>query len=180
MSNRHYSVKEQDVEKFNSKLLSISNARDEGDWKSIPHTHPFTELFFVSDGKGSFLFDQTTHSIYPGDLVIIPPYTEHTERSLPNQPLEYYVLGIDGISFLASDKTTGQIICNFNDDTSIFNLPETAGNSDFEDHPLQTLNPGIHQFCPHYQGMCPDQGVPGRQLREPDHSGYADESDSYE
>ena len=116
MSNRHYSVKEQDVEKFNSKLLSISNARDEGDWKSIPHTHPFTELFFVSDGKGSFLFDQTTHSIYPGDLVIIPPYTEHTERSLPNQPLEYYVLGIDGISFLASDKTTGQIICNFNDD----------------------------------------------------------------
>lgn len=31
MSNRHYSVKEQDVEKFNSKLLSISNARDEGD-----------------------------------------------------------------------------------------------------------------------------------------------------
>jgi len=122
MSNRHYSVKEQDVEKFNSKLLSISNARDEGDWKSIPHTHPFTELFFVSDGKGSFLFDQTTHSIYPGDLVIIPPYTEHTERSLPNQPLEYYVLGIDGISFLASDKTTGQIICNFNDDTSIFNL----------------------------------------------------------
>ena len=110
MSNRHYSVKEQDVEKFNSKLLSISNARDEGDWKSIPHTHPFTELFFVSDGKGSFLFDQTTHSIYPGDLVIIPPYTEHTERSLPNQPLEYYVLGIDGISFLASDKTTGQIM----------------------------------------------------------------------
>ena len=189
MSNRHYSVKEQDVEKFNSKLLSISNARDEGDWKSIPHTHPFTELFFVSDGKGSFLFDQTTHSIYPGDLVIIPPYTEHTERSLPNQPLEYYVLGIDGISFLASDKTTGQIICNFNDDTSIFNLfrqmLQEIRNSQYGSEAicqrlLEILNPGIHQLCPHYQRMCPDQGVPGRQLREPDHSGYADESDSYE
>ena len=85
MSNRHYSVKEQDVEKFNSKLLSISNARDEGDWKSIPHTHPFTELFFVSDGKGSFLFDQTTHSIYPGDLVIHSSLYG-THRTLLAQP----------------------------------------------------------------------------------------------
>lgn len=122
MSNRHYSVKEKDIEKLNSKLLAISNASDEGDWKSIPHTHPFTELFFVTKGEGNFLFDQTLHEISPGDLVIIPPYTEHTERSSKHHPLEYYVLGIDGISFLDSEKKTGQIICNFKDDASILNL----------------------------------------------------------
>lgn len=56
MSNRHYPVKETDIRKLNSKLLSISYAKDEGDWTNILHTHHFTELLLVVDGKGSFLF----------------------------------------------------------------------------------------------------------------------------
>lgn len=64
----------------------------------------FTELLFVVSGEGSFSFNQEQSPLRRGDLVIIPPYTEHTERSSQNHPLEYYVLGIDGISFL-SQKT---------------------------------------------------------------------------
>lgn len=114
MGNRHYSVKNTDIEKLNAKLLSISMSKDEKDWQSVLHTHPFTELFYVIGGKGNFLFRNETYSINPGDLIIVPPYLEHTEQSIPGSPLEYYVLAIDGISFQEDGKEAcTQIFCSF-------------------------------------------------------------------
>ncbi|MBY0758092.1 AraC family transcriptional regulator [Sellimonas caecigallum] len=143
MSNRHYPVKETDIRKLNSKLLSISYAKDEGDWTNILHTHHFTELLLVVDGKGSFLFGTENHPIKPGDLVIIPPYTEHTEQSSKDTPLEYYVLGIDGISFMDSANPTGQILCNFKNDPSILELFRQML---FE---IRTLQYGSEAICQH-------------------------------
>ena len=92
MSNRHYLINSEDLQNLNARLLSIAFSKDEGDWKSIMHTHHFTELLFVVSGEGSFSFNQEQSPLRRGDLVIIPPYTEHTERSSQNHPLEYYVL----------------------------------------------------------------------------------------
>ena len=39
----------------NITLLNTSSSRYEGDWPSIPHSHAFTELFYVRDGQGDFL-----------------------------------------------------------------------------------------------------------------------------
>lgn len=123
MSNRHYLVNSEDLQNLNARLLSIAFSKDEGDWKSIMHTHHFTELLFVVNGEGSFSFNQIQSPLCPGDLVIIPPYTEHTERSSKNHPLEYYVLGIDGISFLSQkDRECAQVFCNFQHDPSIHEL----------------------------------------------------------
>lgn len=123
MSNRHYLINSEDLQNLNAKLLSIAFSKDEGDWKSIMHTHHFTELLFVVNGEGSFSFNQQHSSLHPGDLVIIPPYTEHTERSSKDCPLEYYVLGIDGISFLSQkDQECAQVFCNFEHDSSIHEL----------------------------------------------------------
>ena len=36
----------------NITLLNTSSSRYEGDWPSIPHSHAFTELFYVRDGQG--------------------------------------------------------------------------------------------------------------------------------
>jgi len=123
MSNRHYLINSEDLQNLNAKLLSIAFSKDEGDWKSIMHTHHFTELLFVVSGEGSFSFNQEQSPLRRGDLVIIPPYTEHTERSSQNHPLEYYVLGIDGISFLSQkDRECTQVFCNFEHDPSIHEL----------------------------------------------------------
>ena len=123
MSNRHYLINSEDLQNLNAKLLSIAFSKDEGDWKSIMHTHHFTELLFVVNGEGSFSFNQQHSPLRPGDLVIIPPYTEHTERSSNDCPLEYYVLGIDGISFLSQkDQECAQVFCNFEHDSSIHEL----------------------------------------------------------
>ncbi|HJB35641.1 MAG TPA: AraC family transcriptional regulator [Candidatus Blautia merdipullorum] len=114
MSHRHYPIKENDITRTNSRLLSISLSKDEKDWSSVLHTHPFTEIFFVLKGKGNFLFHRDIRPIETGDLIIIPPYLEHTEQSIPGTPLQYYVLGIDGIAFQSEDQTaSAQIFCDF-------------------------------------------------------------------
>ena len=109
--------------KINSRLLSISLSKDEKDWPSVLHTHPFTEIFFVLNGKGNFFFRRDIRPIETGDLIIIPPYLEHTEQSIPGTPLEYYVLGIDGIAFQEEDQSsTAQIFCNFDNVSLIRDL----------------------------------------------------------
>ena len=123
MSHRHYSIKEKELPKINSRLLSISLSKDERDWPSVLHTHPFTEIFFVLNGKGNFFFRRDIRPIETGDLIIIPPYLEHTEQSIPGTPLEYYVLGIDGIAFQEEDQSaSAQIFCNFDNLSLISDL----------------------------------------------------------
>ena len=123
MSHRHYSVKLQDYPKIDARLLSLSLAKDEKDWQSVFHTHHFTEIFFVANGSGNFLFRNDIHPIKAGDLIIIPPYLEHTEQSIPGMPLEYYVLAIDGIAFQAkANAPAAQIFCNFDNRMLIADL----------------------------------------------------------
>lgn len=115
MSHRQYSIQTSDIEKLNVRLLSISFSKDEKDWPSVLHTHHFTELFFVAGGGGNFLFRDKSYPIKTGDLIIVPPYLEHTEQSALNHPLQYYVIGIDGIIFQpeTGESSGVQFFCNF-------------------------------------------------------------------
>ena len=123
MGHRHYSIKMQDIPRMNSRLLSVSLSKDEKDWQSVFHTHHFTEIFFVLNGKGNFLFRNDIHPIKTGDLIIIPPYLEHTEQSIPGMPLDYYVIGIDGIAFQTENNAaSAQIFCNFDNRMLIADL----------------------------------------------------------
>ena len=47
MSHRQYAVKTTNLEKLNARLLSVSLSKDEKDWKSVFHTHHFTELLRI-------------------------------------------------------------------------------------------------------------------------------------
>ena len=85
-------------------LLYISTAKYGGDWLSVPHTHACAELFYVVSGQGSFSIDGETYPVSKDDLVIINPFVEHTETSLKSQPLEYIVLGVDGLELLVGDS----------------------------------------------------------------------------
>ncbi len=80
-----------------AKLLYISTAKYGGDWHSVPHTHSCTELFFVVGGKGQFEIEGSLHKVSANDMVIVNPNVNHTETSLDAVPLEYIVLGIDGL-----------------------------------------------------------------------------------
>ncbi len=123
MSHSQHSVNQNSIPKLNARLLSIALSKDEQDWQSVFHTHHFTEIFFVLEGQGNFLFREGTRSIRTGDLIVIPPYIEHTEQSIPGTALKYYVLGIDGITFQTKyDAAAAQIYCNFDNHSIIANL----------------------------------------------------------
>lgn len=99
MSRSHYPLSQNRPQSLHSdaKLLSVASARYGGDWHSVPHTHAHTELFYITGGKGQFLIQDDHYPVGLNDLVIINPNVLHTEESLNAHPLEYIVLGIEGV-----------------------------------------------------------------------------------
>lgn len=91
-----------------AKLLNVASSKYGGDWHSVPHTHNHTELFFIVSGRGQFLVDDQLYPVDVNSLVIINPNVTHTEVSLNAQPLEYIVLGIEGIELATSSTSHGQ------------------------------------------------------------------------
>lgn len=84
------------------KLLYVSSAQYGGDWHSAMHAHDCTELFYVVSGAGQFKVEDHLFPVAADDLVIINPNVEHTELSRNNRPLEYIVLGVEGLEFSPS------------------------------------------------------------------------------
>lgn len=107
MSNTLFEFKnneKNEVTRMDIKFLYISNAKYEDDWHSTMHTHSFTELFYVVHGSGSFKIEQSQFTVRENDLVIINPHVAHTECSKDSNPLEYIVIGLDGLSLMIEDS----------------------------------------------------------------------------
>ena len=147
MSRSHYSINPNQsfTIRGTAKLLNVASARYGGDWHSVPHTHNHMELFFIVGGKGQFLIDDQLHPVDVNTLVMINPNVTHTEVSLNAQPLEYIVLGIDGIELATSNTSNGQF--------SILNHYESMEISSCLRNILREMeqkNPGYEDVCQAY------------------------------
>lgn len=97
MGNTRYLINKKNYD-TNYELLYISKSKFENDWHSTAHFHPFTEIFFIINGKGAFLLNDSVVNVNKWDLIIINPNCLHTEKSsLSDVPLEYIVLGVDNL-----------------------------------------------------------------------------------
>ena len=110
MSRSHYALENEQHHSIRgtAKLRNASRAKYGGDWHSVPHTHNHMELFYIVGGRGQFLIEDQIYPVSTSQLVIINPNVLHTEVSLNAQPLEYIVLGVDGIELAVSDSSNGQ------------------------------------------------------------------------
>ncbi len=81
----------------NWKLIYIAFDKYASDWPSIQHSHKCMELFYVVDGTGQFVIDGKVLSVKKDDLVLVNAMVQHTERSIQEQPLEYVVVGVEGL-----------------------------------------------------------------------------------
>ena len=147
MSRSHYSINPNQsfTIRGTAKLLNVASARYGGDWHSVPHTHNHMELFFIVGGKGQFLIDDQLYPVDINTLVMINPNVTHTEVSLNAQPLEYIVLGIDGIELATSNTSNGQF--------SILNHYESMEISSCLRNILREMeqkNPGYEDVCQAY------------------------------
>lgn len=118
MSNQNYRLEGKELEKINAHLLYITEARYDKDWHSIAHTHHFTELFYITRGRGNFFIENKTFSVKENDLVIVNPNVSHTEMGCANTPMEYIVLGINGLQFKNE-------IDDAHSDYSVYNFPHS-------------------------------------------------------
>ncbi|MED9902580.1 MAG: AraC family transcriptional regulator [Lachnospiraceae bacterium] len=119
MGITRYQLGSDDTEPVNGKLLYVTYSKYENDWPSLSHTHYFTELFYVKRGGGYFLVEDMRYPIREGDFVIVNANTTHTEVSDGAEPLEYIILGVEGLSFsFGEDKE--HIIFNCGKDPSSF------------------------------------------------------------
>lgn len=117
MSNNRYSFSEETIQHLDFKLLYISASKYEGEWQSNPHTHHFSELFYVTHGKGELQIEDKRFPIRENDFIIVNPHIEHTEFSTGDTPLEYIVFGLEGITFSFDKKFQDLNYALYNYDT---------------------------------------------------------------
>lgn len=122
MGSSRYILKKQEHQKPAAGLLYISISKFENDWQSIPHIHHFSELLYITNGKGYFVLEGKEFPAGKGDLIIIPPDLEHTERSFPCHPLEYIAVGVEGISFCSSNPLENYFICHCGTGTELLSV----------------------------------------------------------
>lgn len=99
MANTRYKLSDTDLDKINCKLLYVTTASYDSDWHSTIHFHNFTEIFYVVQGEGSFIVDNSEFEVKADDMIIVNPNVSHTEVSNEKSPLEYIALGIEGLLF---------------------------------------------------------------------------------
>lgn len=106
MSNNRYDLaaSQESPIRNAARLLYVSTAKYGGDWHSVPHTHACAELFYVVGGQGQIRIEDQLHPVSADDLVIVNPNVEHTEVSLNANPLEYIVLGVEGLELSVSSE----------------------------------------------------------------------------
>ncbi len=110
MSHRRFSMDTSGGDSILSraKLLNVSSAKYGGDWHSVPHTHSYAELFYTLGGNGQFRIGDKLYPVHQNQLVIISPNVIHTEVSYKVSPLEYIVLGIEGLELSVEDNNDGR------------------------------------------------------------------------
>ena len=104
MSSHSLRFSPEDTDSQDVTLLNASSSRYEGDCPSIPHSHAFTELFYVRDGRGEFLLEDKIYPISKDDLIIVNPHINHTEISKGTPPLSYFTVGVEGVCFSFNDQ----------------------------------------------------------------------------
>ena len=87
-----------------ARLLYVTRAQYSPEWSSEPHTHACAELFFVTGGAGSLQLQEQLVAVSSGDLIVVNPGVPHTERSQAVDPMQYVVLGVDGLELTSGSS----------------------------------------------------------------------------
>ena len=73
-------------------LRSASSTKCCGDWHSFPHSHNYTELFYVVGGNGQFQANDRHFPIQAHQLIVVKSNVVHTVACSAGCSLEYIIL----------------------------------------------------------------------------------------
>ena len=101
-------------------LRNVASAKYGGDWYSLPHSHSYTELFYIIGGDGQFQINDKLFPVKSHQLVVVNPNVMHTEVSYEARPLEYIVIGIEGFELTNSGTGDGRYcLFTFSEENSV-------------------------------------------------------------
>ena len=123
-------------------LRNAAASRYGGDWHSTPHSHDYTELFYIVGGDGQFQINEQIFPVRAHQLVVVNPNIVHTEVSYEAHPLEYIVLGVEGLEL--SIPGSGE------DRYCVYSFP--AQNEVLEC--MQRILQEMQEGPPEYQTLC--------------------------
>ncbi len=101
MGQRQYTTSLPSSPEEAPRLIYVSHDQYSGDWNSSLHTHGCAELFFITGGHGRFCTRREEIPVAIHDAVIVNANVPHTEASQLDSPLEYTVLGVEGLGTMA-------------------------------------------------------------------------------
>ena len=67
------------MRKFDFLMLNVGYAEHDGDWNFRNINSPFTRLYYVTDGEATILINSRQFTLTPGNMYIIPAFTEHSD-----------------------------------------------------------------------------------------------------
>ena len=102
----------------NAKLLYVTDAQFSEDWHSVMHSHPNLELFYCVRGIGELRMKDRVLPVGSDDMIIVNPNVEHTESSIPSNPLEYIALGISGVDLIFDPQGQHCSVLNYRESRS--------------------------------------------------------------
>ena len=123
-------------------LRNVASSKFGGDWHSTPHSHDYTELFYIIGGDGQFQINESLFPVRAHQLVVVNPNILHTEVSYAARPLEYIVLGIEGLELTIPGSGEGRYC--------IYSFPEQNDVLECMQKVLQEMQAGQ----PEYQTLC--------------------------
>ncbi len=103
MSTHQYILAEADragpnsAERSRLRLRYVSYAHYSQEWTSQLHSHTCAELFFITGGRGDFLIREERFPVAVNDMMAVNAGVLHTETSQNGSPMEYVVLGVEGL-----------------------------------------------------------------------------------
>ena len=153
------------------RLSYITKDQFSPDWSSKLHTHSCAELFFILDGHGRFHTPYEEFSISVQDLLIVNANVPHTEISSMKSPLQYIVLGIEGMKAASTEE--GYAMLHLHDGWTELNncldlmLQESSGALPGREEVCQHLLEVVLIRLGRQEGLSASDEVPGsRSSRE--------------
>ena len=80
-----------------SRLRYVTYTHYSQEWTSQLHSHTCAEMFFITGGRGDFLIRQDRFPVGISDMMVVNAGVPHTETSQNGSPMEYVVLGVEGL-----------------------------------------------------------------------------------
>jgi AraC-like DNA-binding protein len=114
----------QNEEQARYRLLAYSREEFKNDWKEIEHIHPHTEILFVTGGQGWLRSNGTEVKLEKGTLIVVTPFSSHTEISSSSSPLSFAAFSVQNITFILDNSKTASIESKLNEEYQKINEQE--------------------------------------------------------